>query len=183
MSGAVQAVPMPRVVVASPTDDVEALEVVADLLLRGETATPESSFYGRLCEAVCRMAAMDRAAIFLYDDALRRVRAVGTHGIALELFEDLHVTLEETPIAQLALSEDRVVEATGDDFSQQLPAIYSRSLADPRLACTPMRAAGRWPGVILSDREDVTPLTGPERHRLWTLGKIAALATSARFAT
>ncbi|HEV2752525.1 MAG TPA: histidine kinase, partial [Solirubrobacteraceae bacterium] len=52
-----------------------------------------------------------------------------------------------------------------------------------RLVCTPMATAGRWPGVILSDRGDDRALTEPERHLLWTLGKVAALAASARSAT
>ena len=40
------------------------------------------------------MADMDRAVIFLYDEALRRVRAVGSHGIDLAVFADLHVDVE-----------------------------------------------------------------------------------------
>jgi signal transduction histidine kinase len=47
-----------------------------------------------------------------------------------------------------------------------------------------MAAAGRWLGVILSDRApDRPPLGAPERHLLWTLGKTAALAAFARQAT
>ena len=43
--------------------------------------------------------------------------------------------------------------------------------------CTPMAAAGRWLGVILSDRgPDRPPLRDAERYLLWTLGKTAALA-------
>jgi signal transduction histidine kinase len=52
------------------------------------------------------------------------------------------------------------------------------------LVCTPMAAAGRWLGVILSDRKpDRPPLSDSERYLLWTLGKTAALATLARVAT
>ena len=43
------------------------------------TALPES-FYSSLCEAVCRLTSMDRAVIFRYDEAHRRVRAAGAYG-------------------------------------------------------------------------------------------------------
>ena len=47
-----------------------------------------------------------------------------------------------------------------------------------------MAAAGRWLGVILSDRgPDRPPLGDSERYLLWTLGKTAALAAFARLAT
>ena len=47
-----------------------------------------------------------------------------------------------------------------------------------------MAAAGRWLGVILSDRgPDRPPLRDSERYLLWTLGKTAALAAFARLAT
>ena len=61
--------------------DVHALEAFADLLFALDSDEPATAFYSRLCEATCALAAMDRAVIFLYDEALRRVRAVGSHGI------------------------------------------------------------------------------------------------------
>jgi signal transduction histidine kinase len=162
--------------------DVHALEAFADLLFALDSDEPATAFYARLCEATCQLAAMERAVIFLYDEALRRVRVVGSHGIELTRFEDVHVTLEDAPIAKRALSEDRVVEVTGN-FAEHLPPQHIGFLRDTRLVCTPMVAAGRWPGVILSDRADDRPLTRAERHLLWTLGKVAALAASARVAT
>ena len=51
------------------------------------------------------------------------------------------------------------------------------------LVCTPLAAAGRWFGVILSDSSKPGPLSDEERYLLWTLGKTAALATLARVAT
>src|SRR4051812_1105742 len=162
--------------------EVNALEAFADLLFALDSDEPATAFYARLCEATCQLAAMDRAVIFLYDEALRRVRSVGSHGMELSQFEDVHVTLEDAPIAKRALSEDSVVEVTGD-FAEHLPPEHVGFLRDTRLVCTPMVAAGRWPGVILSDRADDRPLTSAERHLLWTLGKVAALAASARVAT
>jgi signal transduction histidine kinase len=45
-------------------------------------------------------------------------------------------------------------------------------------------AGGRWLGVIFADRGGGNfTLTEPERHTMWTLGRTAALAASARIAT
>ncbi len=165
-----------------PAVEVRAVETFADLLFAFDSDEPASGFYGRLCEAVCRMADMDRVVIFLYDDGLRRVRAVGSYGIDLELFADAQVTADDAPMAMRALTEDRVIEVAGD-FRGELPDEYLHLLTDARLVCTPMVAAGRWPGVIMSDRVGDRPLTEGEAHLLWTLGKVAALAAGARAAT
>jgi signal transduction histidine kinase len=166
----------------APGIEVRALEAFADLLFAVDSDEPTAAFYDRLCEATCRLAGMNRAAIFLYDEAVRRVRAVGSHGIELSRLRDVHARAEDTPIALRALSEDRVVEVRGDPTGQ-VPDQYLGLVSYPGLVCTPISAAGRWPGVILSDRADARPLTDEERHLLWTLGKVAALAASARLAT
>jgi signal transduction histidine kinase len=52
------------------------------------------------------------------------------------------------------------------------------------LVCTPLSAAGRAYGVICADRGGGRfELSDGERHLLWTLGKTAALVTTARNAT
>jgi signal transduction histidine kinase len=158
------------------------VEALADLLFAFDTEDPDGGFYSRVCEATCRLAEMDRAVLFLYDATLRRVRAVGSHGIELSRLSEVRATVEKTPIALRALSEDRVVE-TADSPAAQVPAAYADLITDARLVCTPMSAAGRWPGVIFAGRAHDRPLTGPESHLLWTLGKVAALAASARGAT
>jgi signal transduction histidine kinase len=162
--------------------ELRAVETFADLLFAFDTDETASGFYGRLAEATCRLADMDRVVIFLYDGGLRRVRAVGTHGIDLELFKDLNVTVEDAPMAMRSLADERVIEVAGD-FTGELPDRYLGLVRDARLVCTPMAAAGRKTGVILSDRADRRPITDAERHVLWTLGKVAALAASARLAT
>ena len=125
---------------------------------------------------------MDRSAVFIYDSARRRVRVAGSYGLRIDDFRDVHIQVDSAPMALRALSEDRVLEAT-DGFAELLPPEYERFLTDTRLVCTPISAAGRWPGVILSDRAVDRPLTDGERHLLWSLGKIAALAASARIST
>lgn len=165
--------------------NVDALELFVEVLsqaeAQAEALSTSDAFYGRLCEAVCRLAHMRRAVIFRYDAASRRVRAAGVHGLALEQFAEAHVSVESSPITAQALREDRVVELSGD-VTGQFPAEYATLVTEPaRLVCAPMAAPGRAIGVILADRELTSPpLDDAERYLLWTLGKAAALASVAR---
>jgi signal transduction histidine kinase len=156
---------------------VEALELFVEVLSYDEHGT---GFYDRLCEAVCRLARMRRAIIFRYDEARRRVRAAGAHGLRLEQFADALVTVESAPIAAQALRSDRVVEIVGDVVAQ-FPPEFAGLFPEPvRLVCAPMVAAGRDVGVILADRlVSASELDAAERYLLWTLGKAAAMASVA----
>ena len=162
----------------------DALDVIVELLgaLDGSTQSGRQ-FYDRLCEACCRLGAMERAGLLLYDDARQLVVVVGGHGVDAGLMRELYGTLEETPIAQVALSEDRVVEVTGD-LARWVPERYARIGGVETLCCVPVSASGRWLGVIFADRGGTRfELTDAERHDLWTLGKTAALTASVRIAT
>ena len=126
---------------------------------------------------------MDRAVIFRYDGARRRVRAAGSFGIPLDVFADAQVTVETVPVARDSLVEDRVIEISSA-MAEGVPDEFRDLIHESTLVCTPMAAAGRWLGVILSDRgPDRPPLRDSERYLLWTLGKTAALAAFARLAT
>ena len=164
----------------------DALDVIVELLgaLDGEKGVASGrEFYDRLCEACCRVASMERAGLLLYDDARQLVVPVGSHGLEPGLFAEVYGTLEETPIAQVALSEDRVVEVTGH-LGRWVPERYARLGGVETLTCVPVSAGGRWLGVIFSDRCGTRfELTDEERHAMWTLGKTAALAASVRIAT
>jgi two-component sensor histidine kinase len=163
---------------------VEALEVFVDLLSEADAPGGPEAFYNRICEAVCRLTRMDRAVLFLYDEGRREVRGVGGHGLDVADLADVRGTLEETPVAQRALAGDRVV-VVAERIEAELPPGYERFLPIAKLACTPVSAAGRWFGVILADRGRAADfeLSPTESHALWTLGKLAALASSARIAT
>jgi signal transduction histidine kinase len=166
----------------SPRTD--ALDAIVELLgaLDGSGQSGRE-FYDRLCEACCRLGSMDRAGLLLYDDARQLVVVVGSHGVEAGLLSEVYGTLEETPIAQVALSEDRVVEVTGD-IGRWVPERYARLGGVETLCCVPVSAAGRWLGVIFADRGGTRfALTDAEREDLWTLGKTAALAASVRIAT
>src|SRR5512135_1842851 len=162
---------------------VEPLEVFVELLAELDTDTSSTEFYDRICEAICRLTTMRRAAIFMADAARRRVRAVGAHGTSFAQLAALRPTLVNTPIAQRALLEDEVV-VVSERIEEAVPPDYAKVLGITTLVCTPMSAAGRAYGVICADRGGGRfELSDGERHLLWTLGKTAALVATARNAT
>jgi signal transduction histidine kinase len=166
----------------APAVPIGALELFVDLLARVEEDGSSDAFYGRLCEATCVLTSMERAMIFLYDEARRRVRAVGAHNVPLEAFADASFGVEDAEIARQALMEDRVIDVP-ESAELEFPGSYRNLLRDGLMVCTPIAASGRWTGVILSDRAGRGPLSDAERYLLWTIGKTVALATHARVAT
>jgi signal transduction histidine kinase len=162
---------------------VEPLEVFVELLADIDVQTSSTQFYDRICEAICRLTTMRRAAIFMADADRRRVRAVGAHGISFKQLAALRPTLLNTPIAQRALLEDRVV-VISERINQEVPPEYAELLGITTLVCTPLSAAGRAYGVICADRGGGRfELSDGERHLLWTLGKTTALVAAARNVT
>jgi signal transduction histidine kinase len=162
---------------------VEPLEVFVELLAQLDTETSSTEFYDRICEAICRLTTMRRAAIFMADAGRRRVRAVGAHGTSFQQLAELRPTLVDTPIAQRALLEDEVI-VVSERIEEAVPAGFAELLGITTLVCTPLSAAGRAYGVICADRGGGTfELSDGERHLLWTLGKTAALVATARNAT
>ncbi len=165
-----------------PPGQSEVLDAFVGVLADADAGVSTDAFYGRLCEVICRLAAMDRAVLFRYDPGRRRVRAAGAHGIDLALFERLNVTVDQVAIARRALETDAVVEAS-PPFAAEVPEPYASQLPRGNLVCVPLAAGGRWIGVVLCDRADGDALSQGASHLLWTLGKTAALATTARIAT
>ena len=162
---------------------VEPLEVFVELLSDIDVETSTTEFYDRICEAICRLTTMQRAALFMADAIRRRVRAVGAYGISSAQLAAMRPTLVNTPIAQRALLEDRVV-VISDRVDQEVPPEYAELLGITTLVCTPLSAAGRAYGVICADRGGGRfELSDGERHLLWTLGKTAALVAAARNVT
>ena len=89
---------------------------------------PRRGFYDRLCDASAGSPPMDRAGLLLYDDARQLVVPWAATAWSRGCSRNIYGTLEETPIAQVALSEDRVVEATGE-LERWVPERYARSPA------------------------------------------------------
>src|SRR3954453_776261 len=167
---------------AYPPGPIEALDAFAEVLADAEAGSTRDAFYGRLCYAICSLASMDRAVIFRYDEALRRVRVAGAHNLDVELFADDEVSVESAPIAREALAGDAVIEIH-QPSPEAVPERYRALIGPGTLVCVPLVAAGRWIGVALCDRASGDALNQREQHLLWTLGKTAALATAARIAT
>jgi signal transduction histidine kinase len=162
---------------------VEPLEVFVELLAEIDMHTAPTEFYDRICEAICRLTTMRRAAVFMADTTRRRVRAIGSHGIPFEQLSGLRPTLVNTPIAQRALLEDKVV-VISEGIEEAVPPAYAQLLGVTTLVCTPMSAGGYAYGVICADRGGGRfELSDGERHLLWTLGKTAALVAAARNVT
>jgi signal transduction histidine kinase len=169
--------------VVSTPSRTEAIDVVVGLLAELDSATQAGEFYDHVCEAVCRLTSLRRAALLLYDSAHQAVVPVGSHGTDPELVAQIEGTLDETPMAQRALAEDRVVEASADHASH-IPARYARFAGITTITCTPVSAGGRWLGVIFADRGGGRfELTDSEQQTLLTLGRLAALAASVERAT
>ena len=77
----------------------------------------------------------------LYDDARRRVRAVGAHNVPLERLAGRHVGLEDAPVGRTALAEDRVVQAPGNLGGRVAPE-FSDLVEGSSLVVVPIVAAG-----------------------------------------
>lgn len=172
------------VTVASiPTPRAGTVEVLVGLLAELDEATESGVFYDRVCRAVCTLTTMKRAALLLNDETYRAVIPMGSHGVPPEILKLIEGTLDETPIARLALEEDRVVEVTGD-LHRHIPDRYADLADTPTITCTPISAARRWLGVIFADRggEDFT-LDEGERETMLTLGRLAALTASVEHST
>lgn len=160
-----------------------ALDLLVDVLVQSDHDLIGDEFYSRLAEAVCRGASMSRALVFAYDDARRRVRAVGGHGIDTALFSDAHVSVETAAAAAQALAEDRVIEVD-DGTRHEIASEFAELVPEGPLVWIPMAAAGRWIGVILAEPQPGTyPLDDARRDLLWSLGKTLALASMSRVAT
>jgi signal transduction histidine kinase len=163
---------------------VEPLEVFVELLADLPTERSSTDFYDRICEAICRLTTMRRAAIFMADLPRRRAVVVGAHGTSFRELITLSPSpaLLAAPIAQRALVEDQVVVV--EDGEGSFPREYAELFGITMLVCAPISAGGQAYGVICADRGGGRfELSDGERHLLWTLGKTTALVATARNAT
>lgn len=168
---------------ALPAARAGTVEVLVGLLAELDVATESGVFYDRVCRAVCSLTTMTRAALLLHDSTYRTVIPMGSHGVDPELVKRIEGTLDETPIAQRALREDRVIEVSGG-LRGHVPGRYADLADTDCITCTPISAARRWLGVIFADRagEDFE-LGDGERETMLTLGRLAALTASVERST
>lgn len=173
---------------AAPAPRAGTVEVLVGLLAELDEATESGVFYDRVCQSVVTLTSMKRAVLLLHDETYRSVIPVGACGISPELMKRIGGTIDETPIAQQALEEDRVVEVNVNgaegDLAEYVPARYAELPESTYLTCTPISAARRWLGVIFADREGADfPLDDGERETMMTLGRLAALTASVEHST
>jgi signal transduction histidine kinase len=96
----------------------------------------------------------------------------------------VEATLDEAPMVQTALQEDRVVSAEGDELWSQVPARYARFAGITTLVCAPVSAGGHWLGVIFADGGgDSFELSDQEERAMMTLGRLAAVASTVERST
>ena len=129
---------------------VEAVDLFAKLLSDAE-AGPTDAFYSRLAAATCLLADMRRAVIFAYDGERRIVRAVGAHGVDLDLFAGASPTADQVAVAARALKAGRR-SSRSSEVERELPEEYHPLLDGGLVVCIPMSAGGRGIGVIVADR-------------------------------
>lgn len=157
--------------------------MLVEVLSGGDVDLDRRAFYSRLAEGVARVARMRRVVIFRFDEVTRRVDAAGSHGLDVELFAEVPVSLELAPDAARALAEDRVIEVR-PPTPHAIPSEFASLVGDHPLVYVPIAAGGRWPGVIIAEPvEGSPPLDDARREWLWTLGKTLALASVTRTAT
>jgi hypothetical protein len=163
-------------------DAHDAIELLV-AVLSADPQLDRKGFYSRMAEGVARIAGMRRVVIFLFDEASWRVEPAGAYGIELEPFSDPQLSLELAPDAARALRDDAVVEAAPPP-ADAVPPQFAQLIGDQPLVYVPVAAGGRWPGLIVAEAPARSePLDEERREFLWMLGKVLALAATARIAT
>ncbi len=159
------------------------IDVLVGLIAGVEDPGSAGRLTDRICEAVCRMTSLTRAAIFLHDSTLGVSRPVGSHGVDQEMIASVAATLDEMPVAQRVLVEDRVIEVSRN-LEFELPARYAGLAGITTITCAPVAAGGKWFGVIVADQGgDDYSLSEEDHQRVHTLGRLAAVAATVESST
>lgn len=159
------------------------IDVLVGLIAGVEDPGSEGKLPDRICEAVCRMTSLTRAVMFLHDSTLGVSRPVGSHGVDQAMISSVTATLDEMPVAQRVLVEDRVIEVSRN-LEFELPARYAGLAGITTITCAPVAAGGKWFGVIVADQggEDYS-LAEQDHQRVHTLGRLAAVAATVENST
>ncbi len=159
------------------------IDVLVGLIAGVEDPESAGKLTDRICEAACRMTSLTRAAIFLHDPTLGVSRPVGSHGVDQEMIASVAATLDEMPVAQRVLVEDRVIEVS-KNLEFELPARYAGLAGISTITCAPVAAGGNWFGVIVADQggQDYS-LSEEDHQRIHTLGRLAAVAATVERST
>ena len=139
-----------------PVPRTDALDVIVELLGRARQGDSRSSGGAASTTASARRSAAWRrwsapGCCSTTTPASSSCRSAATAS-SRTCSPSVYGTLEETPIAQVALSEDRVVEVDRRPRALGARALRALRAASTTLTCTPVSAGGRWLGVIFADR-------------------------------
>ena len=131
---------------------VEPLEVFVDLLSEIESDTTSSEFYHRICEAICRLTTTCAARRSSSTTSGASTSGRSAPRDLLQRLAALRPTLDQAPIAQRALIDDRVIVVHSDALERELPRDYA-ALLDVALARLHPDVGRRARlGVIVADR-------------------------------
>lgn len=159
------------------------IDVLVGLIAGVEDPDSAGRLTDRICEAVCRMTSLTRAAMFLHDSTLGMSRPVGSHGVDQKVIASVAATLDEMPVAQRVLVEDRVIEVSRN-LEFELPARYAGLAGISTITCAPVAAGGNWFGVIVADQGGSDyELSREDHQRIHTLGRLAAVAATVERST
>ncbi len=159
------------------------IDVLVGLIAGAGNSDSAGRLTDRICEAVCRMTSLTRSAMFLHDSTMGMSRPVGSHGVDQDLIASVAATLDEMPVAQRVLVEDRVIEVSRN-LEFELPARYAGLGGITTITCAPVAAGGNWFGVIVADQGGRDYQLSREDHqRIHTLGRLAAVAATAERST
>jgi signal transduction histidine kinase len=157
-------------------DELGEIDALVGLIARVEDPKEAGRLADRICEAVCAMTSLTRAALFMYEPDVQMAGPVGSFGVDEEILATVATTLGEIPVAQRALAEDRVIEAA-ENRELEVPPRYAGIFGISTLTFAPVAAGNRWFGVLVADKGGGDYTLPEEEHQtVHTIGRLAAMA-------
>ena len=96
-------------------------------------------FYDRVCASICGSTPFVRAVFLAWDSGYQAVLPAGSHGVDKDLLSRIEGSLDETPIAQRAFAEDRVVIVVSGQLRGHVPERYAEVVDGRRWPARPCR--------------------------------------------
>ncbi len=164
-------------------EQVGEIDVLVGLIESIDDPERPGRLADRICEGVCQMTSLTRAVMFLHEKTLGISRPVGWHGVDESVIASVAATLDEMPLAQRVLAEDRVIEVSRN-LEFELPARYAGMAGITTITCAPVAAGENWYGVIVADQGgEHYSLSEEDHRRVHTLGRLAAMASTVEHST
>lgn len=153
------------------------IDALVGLIARIEDPEEAGRLADQVCAAVCGLTSLTRAALFMYEPELGLTRPAGSHGVDSEVIANVAATLDEMPVAQRALAEDRVIEVSRNHLEFEVPTRYAGKFGISTLTCAPVAAGDRWFGILVADQGGGDYELSEEDHQtVLTIGRLTAMA-------